>query len=134
MKVTKEEFKEWVKKMYTEFLHSNYKKFGDKVTTIVVSKNGNKIGVEKRHKDDRYDCITGVAIAYARATKKKIPEIKDTVWLSELKNGDSFTTKEDQSIKYIFLAVNPLTKNYIVAKMSNSKVFEFYIDMEVYKQ
>lgn len=132
MKVTKEEFKEWVKKMYIEFLHSKYKKFGDNVTTVVISKNGNKIGVAKRHKDDRYDCITGVAIAYARATKRKIPEVKDTVWLSELKNGDSFITTYDKNTKYIFLTVNPLTKNYI-ATNSTGKIVEFYVDMQVYK-
>ena len=118
--------------MYIEFLYSKYKIFGDNVTTIVVSKNGNKIGVAKRHKDDRYNYITGVAIAYARATKRKIPEVKDTVWLSELKNGDSFITTYDKNTKYIFLTVNPLTKNYI-ATNSTGKIVEFYVDMQVYK-
>ena len=134
MKMTKEEFKEWVERRYRDFLYSHYKTFGDNDITIVVSKTGKKIGVAKRHGDDEYYNKISIAIAYAKAIGLEIPEVFDTAYLSELKNGDLFTTKEDKNTIYIFLAVNPLTKNYITTNMSTGKIVEFYVDMQVYKQ
>ena len=133
MKMTKEEFKEWVEKRYIECLCSHYKIFGDNNITIVVSKTEKRIGIAKRHSDDEYCSEIGIAIAYAKAIGLEIPEVCNTTYLSELKNGDIFNTKDDKNTKYIFLAVNPLTKSYIVTN-STGKVVEFYVDMQVYKQ
>ena len=134
MKMTKEEFKEWVAKRYRECLYSCYKIFGDKDITIAVSKHGNKVGIAKRHNNDKFDRAIGIAIAYARAIGQEVPEICDTAYLSELKNGDLFITKEDKNTIYIFLAVNPITKNYITTNMSTGKIVEFYVDIRVYKK
>ena len=133
MKMTKEEFKEWVEKRYRDFLYSHYKFFGDEDITIVISKTGKRIGVAKRHNNDKFDRAIGIAIAYAKAIGLEIPEVCNTTYLSELKNGDTFNTEYDKNTKYIFLAVNPLTKSYIVTN-STGKVVEFYVDMQVYKQ
>jgi hypothetical protein len=80
-----------------------------------------KKGIAKCNPKDKFNIITGLAIAWARYNKEDIP-IYEAVPISELQNGDTFF---DTGHQYIFVAKSPITeKRYVVYEKINNDEYK----------
>ena len=89
--MTKNEFTEWVGRMYLRSckLSRRYNFHGYKRNIVAVDNKTGKTATAKCHKDDEFNYATGVAIAFARLKGWEVPEIDEMV-LPRLKEGDTF--------------------------------------------
>lgn len=100
-------FDKWVRDMYLKFAKECKKGkcevtyLSDDTITLCYDKKNNKVGIAKRHPEDKPDRELGVAIAYARCKGYEIP--KPTVYkkLSEMENGEMFYDKYGDIYRYI---------------------------------
>ena len=94
-------------------------KFGNEL--IIEHLGTNKKGIAKCNPKDKFNLITGLAIAWARYNKEEIP-IYETVSISELQNGDTFF---DTAHEYIFVAKAPIAeKRYVVYEKINDDEYK----------
>lgn len=101
----------WVNSMVARFLAmeaSNPKSIGAivvdrQVSVVFLDTKDPKIGVAKCNPSDEFDINTGVAIAYARATGRKVPDFvlndDDTVAFTKVKIGEIFDYQNNTYIK-----------------------------------
>lgn len=98
MKITQQAFDKWVDRYYNEAITKINKgefawvAFGksesdnsDKKKGIILAstKNG-KVAYSYRHPDDKWDIVTGLAVAYARYMGVEIPQVEKTYLVTEL--------------------------------------------------
>ena len=100
----------WVNSMVERFLAmeaSNPKSIGAividrQVSVVFLDTKDPKIGVAKCNPSDKFDMRTGVAIAYARATGRKVPDFimnDDTIAFTKVKIGEVFDYQNNTYIK-----------------------------------
>lgn len=94
-------------------------KFGNEL--IIAHLGTNKKGIAKCNPKDKFNIITGLAIAWARYNKEEVP-IYEPILISRLQNGDIFF---DTSDEYIFVAKSPIEeKKYVVYEKINDNEYK----------
>lgn len=112
-----------VERNITRFSSVNNFYFGKFVITLNPSKGlvtifhreTGKIGKAVCRKEDKFDRITGLAIAWARYCNETVP-ILENISVTELKCGDEFF---DLGEKYIFVGKSPIFERYICYKVTD---------------
>lgn len=119
-----EDAREYFEHEFIEFPNTvwgkyNIAKFGNEL--IIAHLGTNKKGIAKCNPKDKFNIITGLAIAWARYNKEEIP-IYEMVSISGLQNGDTFF---DTGHQYIFVAKSPIAeKRYVVYEKINDDEYK----------
>lgn len=104
----KTKFDIWVDKMIAE-LNNNanrYTSVSSPDTTFCYDKRTGKIGMARRHPDDKPKFSIGKAIAYARCRGYEVPKQNSFKYLHDMKNGDKFYYFGEKIAVYIGVYVD----------------------------
>lgn len=81
----------WVDKMIWEYSRSTHYYFHHFCeVTFCYDNRTNKVGIARRHPEDKYNAQIGRAIAYARCKGYEIPKQVNYKTLNEMENGEVF--------------------------------------------
>lgn len=99
----KTKFDIWVDEMIWEYSRSTRYYFHHFCeVTFCYDNRTNKVGIARRHPEDRYNALIGRAIAYARCKGYEIPKQKVYKKLSEMESGEIFFSSFSNN-KYVYI-------------------------------
>ena len=129
-------FREWAYKKAREFEgfrrnHSYLYCLFYERKTVIVNLNNGKTWTATCHESDSFDTNIGKGVAFARFLGEEIPVEQKKVKLSNLNYGDRFTTC-DNRYTYIFVAQEPVLRQYIYVNEQTTQICIVSFDMSVY--
>lgn len=99
----KTKFDIWVDEMTREYNRSTrYYFYRLCEVTFCYDDRENKVGIARRHPEDKHNSKIGKAIAYARCKGYEIPKQKVYKKLSEMKSGEIFFSSFSNN-KYVYI-------------------------------
>lgn len=129
---------DWAVGVYDEYSHDSDKISGgfDDTTgiTIVYDLRTGKSAFAKCRKDEEFNKIIGVAVAYTRLKGGEVPKERKKILVKYLTAGDKFCSVVFPDSVYCVVGVNPLKPTQIIAIHTQTKnLFRFNYYSEVYK-
>lgn len=99
----KTKFDIWVDEMIWEYSRSTHYYFHHFYeVTFCYDNRTNKVGIARRHPEDRYNALIGRAIAYARCKGYEIPKQKVYKKLRDMESGEIFFSSFSNN-KYVYI-------------------------------
>lgn len=129
---------DWAVEVYNEYSHDSDKISGsfDDTTgiTIVYDLRTGKSAFAKCRKDEEFNKIIGVAVAYTRLQGREVPKERKKILIKYLTAGDKFCSVVFPDSVYCVVGVNPLKSTQTIAIHTQTKnLFRFNCYSEVYK-
>ena len=129
---------DWAVGVYDEYGHDSDKISGgfDDTTgiTIVYDLRTGKSAFAKCRKDEEFNKIIGVAVAYTRLKGREVPKERKKIFLKNLVVGEEFSLFSSPKNTFYVIGENPLKSTEVIAihtQTENLCRFDYY--SEVYK-
>lgn len=95
---------------------------------FVIDCRSSACGIAKCHEDDEFSEFVGIAIAFYRMMGWELPRISERIHITQLENGDEFTSVKYDSATLRFIGFDHKRRTMVARSLTDNKLKEFSLD------